>query len=148
MQLLNKIKIAAVLFCLCPSAFSASLKGVEEARQLTDQVMEKVASDDEQGGLRLLFKSASDTSESEISNYLKGWHESELIKLSQFGRRIGSEFIQQDAVGENLVRIVQFERFETAGVIAWSFYFYRSNDGWVLVKVKSDEDITKLFTTP
>jgi hypothetical protein len=64
--------------------------------------------------------------------------------LQRYGKTIGHEFIRDDKIGANLLRIVQMQRFEKHAM-RWSFYFYRGNNGWVLNAIKTDEDIQQLF---
>lgn len=47
----------------------------------------------------------------------------------RYGEHIGQEFIRQDVVGKNFMRIVQVERFERH-LKVWNFYFYRGQNGW------------------
>lgn len=66
------------------------------------------------------------------------------VMAQRFGKSIGHEFIREERVGENLLRIVQIHRFERH-VMRWTFYFYRGSNGWILNTFRTDDDITQLF---
>ncbi|MFM0527238.1 hypothetical protein PQR11_19890 [Paraburkholderia strydomiana] len=128
---------------LASSVFADTLKGKTEARQLADQVMEKVGAGDTDGGLRLMRPFVV-VAPSEFDVMLEQLKLQQPVMQQRFGKSIGHEFIREDDVGENLLRIVQIQRFEHH-VMRWSFYFYRGNKGWVLDTFKSDDDIRQLF---
>ncbi|WP_313704702.1 hypothetical protein [Massilia sp.] len=144
MQLTHRIKLLfALLYLLCASAVAETLKDTAAARALTNQVMAKVGNGDLAGGVEVV-RSFLIVPRAEFDVMI------EQIKLQQpamaqrFGRSIGHEFIREDKVGENLLRIVHIQRFEKHAM-RWTFYFYRGNDGWVLNTFKSDDDIQLLF---
>jgi hypothetical protein len=128
---------------LFSSAQADTLKDPGEARRLTDQVMAKVGQGDVENGLRIL-RPYLIIPPAEFDVML-GQMRMQLPAMSQrFGKSIGAEFIREDKIGGNLLRIVQIHRFERH-VMRWSFYFYRGQDGWVLNTFKTDDDIRQLF---
>jgi hypothetical protein len=128
---------------LCANAQADTLKEPGEARRLTDQVMDKVGQGDVEGGLRIL-KPYLIIPPAEFDVML-GQIRMQLPAMSQrFGKSIGAEFIREDKIGDNLLRIVHIHRFERHAM-RWSFYFYRGQNGWVLDTFKTDDDIRQLF---
>jgi hypothetical protein len=143
MRFAHKVQVFAVLLCVCCGAWADTLKTPAEARQLTDRVMAKVGEGDIEGGLRLTAPFLV-ISPAELDAAI-GQIKVQLPSMSQrFGKSIGAEFIREDRVGDNLIRIVQLHRFEKH-VMRWNFYFYRGKSGWVLNTFKTDDDIRQLF---
>lgn len=124
-------------------AFADTLKNTIEARQLTDRVMEKVGGGHVEAGLQLMkpFLIIPVAEFDVMVDRLK----MQLPAMSQrFGQSIGHEFVREDKIGNNLLRIVQIHRFERHPM-RWVFYFYQGGGGWVLNSFKTDDEISKLF---
>ena len=143
MHFIRHIQIFALLLSPCTCAFADMLKEPTEARQLTDRVMAKVGGGDIENGIRLT-KPFLIISTSEFEAMLEQLKLQMPAMSQRFGKSIGYEFIREDKVGENLLRIIHVHRFEKH-VMRWSFYFYRGKDGWTLNTFKTDDDIRQLF---
>jgi hypothetical protein len=64
--------------------------------------------------------------------------------LVDCGKTIGTEFVREDKVGENLFRLTYLQRCEKRPM-RWVFYFYRGKNGWGLYGFFWDEDIAQMF---
>ncbi len=63
---------------------------------------------------------------------------------ARVGKPRGYEFLQEQRVGESLVRhqyIAKHEKF----AMRWNFVFYNNGSGWVLAEFKFDTNISSLF---
>lgn len=132
-----------MLLSICSGALANTLKSPAEAKQLTDRIMAKVGEGDLENGL-MLAKPYLIIPPAEF-DVLIGQIKMQLPAMAQrFGKSIGYEYIREERVGENLLRIIQIHRFEKHAM-RWNFYFYRNNTGWVLNTFKFDDDIRQLF---
>jgi hypothetical protein len=143
MQLSKPIQMVVLLLALCSNSLADTLKGPVEARQLTDRIMAKVGDGDIESGIRLI-KPFLIIPSAEFDVMLDQLKMQQPLMTQRFGKSIGYEFIREDKVGENLLRIIQIHRFEKH-VMRWSFFFYRGKNGWVLNTFKTDDDIRQLF---
>lgn len=143
MHLVRQLQILVLLSGFCSGAFADTLKDPLAARQLTDQAMAKVGEGNVENGLQIL-KPYLIIPPAEFDVMLDKLRMQQPAISQRFGKSIGSEFIREDKTGENLLRIVQIQRFEKH-VMRWSFYFYRGKNGWVLNTFKTDDDIRQLF---
>ena len=143
MHFFSRFQIVALLLLTCSCAFADTLGSPTEARQLTDRVMAKVGAGDIENGMRLT-KPFLIIPASEFEAMIEQLKLQIPAMSQRFGKSIGSEFIREDKVGENLLRIIQIHRFEKHAM-RWSFYFYRGKAGWVLDTFKTDDDIRQLF---
>jgi hypothetical protein len=137
------LSLLLVLICTSSVALADSLKGPTEAKDLTNRVMAKVGSGDIEGGL-MLTKPYLIIPSAEFDVMLNQLRMQQPAMIQRFGKSIGFEFIREDKIGENLLRIIQINRFEKHAM-RWSFYFYKGKDGWVLNTFKTDDDIRQLF---
>lgn len=122
---------------------SARLKDPGVARQLTDQIMAKVAAGDFEGGLRLA-KPYLIIPDSEFETMVGQGKLQGPMMIQRFGKSIGAEFIREDWAGENILRIVQVNRFEKH-VTRWTFIFYKTPTGWCVNTFYFDDKIQSLF---
>lgn len=145
MHFVRQATILSLLLSVCSYAFSDSLKSPIEARQLTEIVMAKVSLGEVEDGMKLV-KPYSVVSPAEFEVMLDQM-KIQLPSLAQrYGKSIGYEFISQDNVGENLIRIIYIQRFEKYAM-RWGFIFYHGKDGWLSTTLKADDDVHKLFPT-
>jgi hypothetical protein len=143
MRFAHQVQVLAVFLGVCCGAWADTLKSPVEARQLTDRVMAKVGEGDIENGIRLT-KPFLIIPPAEFDAMLEQLKLQLPVMSQRFGKSIGAEFIREDKVGENLLRIIQVHRFEKHPM-RWSFYFYRGKSGWVLNTFKTDDDIRQLF---
>ena len=143
MRLSCSLPVLALMWILSSNAGAEGLKDTTEARKLTDRIMVKVGQGDLVGGLQLAqpFMIVPPAEYDVMINQLKM---QEPVMAQRFGKSIGHEFLHEEKVGENLLRIVQLHRFEKHAM-RWSFYFYRGSEGWVLNTFRTDDDVRQLF---
>lgn len=122
---------------------TARLKDPAAARQLTDQIMAKVAAGEFEAGLRLA-KPYLIIPDSEFETMVGQGKLQGPMLVQRFGKSIGSEFIREDRAGENVMRIVQINRFEKHAT-RWIFIFYRTPTGWCVNTFYFDDKIQALF---
>ena len=123
MFFISRIQILVLLFFVCSFANAATLKDVDDARSLTDRVMAKVGEGDIESGIRMT-KQFLIIPAAEFDVMLDQLKMQQPAMAQRFGKSIGYEFIREDKVGANLLRIIYVHRFEKH-LMRWSFYFYR-----------------------
>ncbi|MBI5558270.1 MAG: hypothetical protein HY885_11600 [Deltaproteobacteria bacterium] len=138
-----KIIIAVIFFLMTTSASAATLESKDAAKQLTDQIMTKVASGDIEGGL-LLMKPYLIIPESEFNVMMEQAKLQLPVMQGRFGKIIGAEFIKEKSVGKSLLQIVQIQKFEKH-IMRWSFIFYNPDGKWVLNAFNFDDKIQLMF---
>lgn len=143
MRLFHQLPVFALMLFLSSSAVADSLKDTTEARKLTDRIMIKVGEGDVVGGIRMAQPFLI-VPPAEFDVMIERLRMQEPIMARRFGKTIGHEFLLEEKVGENLLRIVQLHRFDQHAM-RWSFYFYRGSSGWVLNTFKTDDDLPQLF---
>ncbi|GLI37492.1 hypothetical protein GHYDROH2_09930 [Geobacter hydrogenophilus] len=119
------------------------LNSKEAARNLTDQIMTKVATGDIEGGL-LLMKPYVIIPESEFNVMLEQTKLQLPVIQGRFGKILGTEFISEKAVGKSMLQITQIQKFEKH-VMSWKFIFYCPNGKWILNTFNFDDNIRSFF---
>ena len=66
------------------------------------------------------------------------------VMAQRFGKSVGWQFLKEDQAGDRLLRIEQLQLFERHATL-WTFYFYRSPQGWVLNTFLFKDDIKTFF---
>ena len=64
---------------------------------------------------------------------------------ARYGTTVGYECIGSTKVGASLVRIICIEKAQKH-VLPWEFYYYKTNDGWVLNSFRWHDQVQMLFT--
>lgn len=64
----------------------------------------------------------------------------------RYGKTVGYEFISNKKVGNSLIKITYIEKTEKHA-LPWSFYFYKTPDGWVLNSFSWNDQMPQLFLT-
>jgi hypothetical protein len=144
-RLLRAVAMTAVLL-LAGSARAqgpARLTDPAAARQLSDQMMQKIASGDIEGGLRLARPYVV-IPEAELQTMIDQAKIQAPIMAQRFGKSVGYEFIREERAGEHLLHIMHVNRFERH-MTRWNFYFYRTPTGWVLNTFQFDDSIRGVF---
>ena len=143
MRYLSYMLCLVVTMGMSLNAVGETLKDAGSARRLTEQVMAKVGEGDIVGGIGLTKKYLIIPAP-EFEVMLEQMKMQEPVMARRFGKSVGHEFLREQRVGDNLLRIVHVHHFERHAM-RWSFYFYRGPSGWVLNTFKSDDDIRQLF---
>jgi hypothetical protein len=142
----TKLVLSWVLFFttfVLSFAQAATLKTEEDLRPFVDSVMKNVGSGDLQSAFKTMqpfvviseneFQSAALASKTQREQF-----------GNRFGKTIGTEFIAQQKVGDSLIRIVFIEKTEKHA-LPWYFYFYKSQNGWVLNTFNWNDQMPALF---
>jgi hypothetical protein len=141
----SRASLAAVLL-LAASAYaqeSGRLKDPAAARQLSDQMMQRIASGDIEGGLRLAQPYVV-IPDAELQAMIDQAKIQAPIMAQRFGKSVGYEFIREERAGEHLLHTLYINRFERH-MTRWNFYFYRTSTGWVLNTFQFDDSIRDVF---
>jgi hypothetical protein len=143
MLLVRRIFLIASLLLVHSGVFAETLASPAEAKQLADQVMAKVAAGEMEAGVRLT-KSFTIIPAAEFDAVLERLKLQLPVISQRFGKSIGTEFVREEKVGENLFRLTYMHRFENHPM-RWVFYFYRGKSGWVMNTFWTDDNIRQLF---
>jgi hypothetical protein len=138
--------IAIIFFLITSTSVMAeTFKTENELKPFTESVMVKVAANDVESAFKLMshyvvisddeFQSMALKSKSVREQYGK-----------RYGNTIGYEFISQQKVGDSLISIVYIEKTQKHA-LPWSFYFYKTPQGWVLNTFTWSDEMHKLFYT-
>lgn len=137
------------LFTLFTTTFACqglaeTLPSPAAVRELTDKVIAKVVASSIEDGIRLL-KPFSINPEAEIEAAI-GQAKLQVPMISQrYGKVIGHEFIQEEKIGDSLIKITHIVKFEKHPM-RWTFFFYKGNDGWVMNTFFFDDNIRAIFS--
>lgn len=143
MSLVRRFGFLALLLGVHSLALADTLGSSTEARQLADHVMAKVAAGEIEAGIRLT-KPFTIIPAAEFDAMLEQLKLQLPVMSQRFGKTIGTEFVREEKVGENLFRLTYMQRFERHPM-RWVFYFYRGMSGWVVNTFRTDDDIRQLF---
>lgn len=143
LQIARQLKLLVAISLLSSSVLAETLKDTAAARALTDRIMTKVGTGDIVGGIQL-SRPFLMVPKAEFDVMLDQLKMQQPMIAQRFGETIGYEFIREEKIGENLLRIVHIHRFDKHAM-RWSFYFYRGGAGWVLNTFKTDDDIRLIF---
>jgi hypothetical protein len=128
---------------LSPGVFASELASSDAAVALVDKVMTRVSSGDLRGGMEIA-KPYTIVPTAEFDSMV-GQAELQMpVMTARFGKSIGHELIRNDSVGQNLIQVIELQRFEKHATV-WRFIFYRGSDGWVLNSFKFVDDISSAF---
>lgn len=138
--------ILTVICCLFISvgpSFSSTLENENEARKLTDSIMQEIG----QGNFKIGFnkmKSYVVIPESEFdSASLKSQSQREQFGF-RYGETIGYEYIGTKKLGESLL-LIQYIEKTIKHALPWAFYFYKTDSGWILNSFNWNDDFKPLF---
>lgn len=135
--------VAVLLLALAPACYAETFPSAKAARDYTDKVMAKVAAGDIEGGLKMI-KPYIVVPAAEFDT-MAGQTALQLPRLTErYGKSVGSEFIRQDKAGESLVRLQYVGKHERHAM-RWSFYLYKTPQGWVVNTFNFDDKIQELF---
>jgi hypothetical protein len=142
---MNKIVIVlcAMSLIVTAIAFGEALPDENAAKDLAVKVMTKVAVGDLDAAFLMMkpYVPLSPTEIDSIAIQSKSMRE-------QYGKRYGSsigyEFIDSKKVGDSLLRLRYIEKTDKH-VLPWVFYFYKTNEGWILNSFNWNDVYTMLF---
>lgn len=123
--------VIIMVFFTCNLACAAGLKDETEIRQVTDDIMKLVAANDLKSAAEIMKKHTAPMPPAEIDSfYLQTKTERDKME-NRVGKTVGYEYISTKKIGSSLIRIQYLEKLKETGM-AWSFYFYKTADGWMM----------------
>jgi len=141
-----KTCVFAVIMFLCSSVsgYADTLKDENEVQQLGDFVLESVVS----AGILSAFEAMKPFVQLEemdmdtLASESKGQRDQ---YSARFGKSTGYELIGVEKVGTSLLRLQYIEKTEKHA-FPWSFYFYKTDQGWMLNDFTWHGDIRRVFS--
>ena len=142
---MNFIKKSALAlsFLMTSHAMGASLISADDVRNFADGVMGSIAADNLGGTFKQIREYAL-VSEAEISAMEAQINVQFPRFIGLYGKPSGFEFIDMKTAGSSLLEIVYIAKYEKHAM-PWRFYFYKTNNGWMLNTFRFDSDILRLF---
>ena len=124
-------------------AQAAGLEGAEAIRSFSDQIMTQVADDDLAAAFELIEQHSVVEVKAVQAMSAKAVEQRKLLS-QRIGAPIGFEWISTKSVGDSLMRLQYLEKTPKHALL-WSFYFYKTADGWLLSTWTRDEQYEQLF---
>lgn len=139
------MKYFTFILALCFSSISSAdtLKDKAAAKDLALSIMKLVGKGEVENGLKLA-KPYLIIPEHEFEGVLNSLRMQAPAIEQRFGKSIGMEFSQIQEVGDSLMLVMYFQKFEKH-MMRWKFYFYKPSDGWVLNTFNTDDQIQLMF---
>jgi hypothetical protein len=136
----------AMVFFLCCSAssFADALKDENEVQELGDFVLETVVSAGIVSAFDAMkpFVQLDEADMDTLASESKGQRDQ---FAARFGKSTGYELIGIEKVGTSLLRLQYIEKTEKHA-FPWSFYFYKTDQGWMLNDFTWHGDIRRVFS--
>ena len=141
-------KVSLVLYAMLlissTSAFAEVLPDEDAAKELSTEIMVKVAEGDLDTAFKIMKPYVS-VRGAEIDGAII----QSKVQRKQYGQRYGTsidyEFIDEKKVGDSLLRLRYIEKTEKHA-LPWTFYFYKTKEGWVLNSFSWNDIFKELFT--
>lgn len=130
--------------CLSTSHVQADfLKNESEARQLADKIMGRATEGSLVGAFNLMkpYVIIPDTELQSVALQSQALRDQ---FASRYGKSIGYELIEEKKSGGSLLRLIYIEK-TAKHALPWTFYFYKSPDGWVLNSFDWNDQIQGAF---
>jgi hypothetical protein len=140
------MRFATVLLAMTiHSVHAGPVTTLDEARQVSDAVMQEIAQGKVKAGFdRLRVHTTAAPAEVDVA----ARHAEAGLKappmLERYGNSIGSEFIRDIRVGSSLVRYIYLHKFER-NALRWRVDWYRAADDWRVVYFNFDDKVQELF---
>jgi len=136
---------AVIMFLCCSvSGFADTLKDENEAQQLGDFVLETVVG----AGVVSAFEAMKpfvQLTETEMDTLASESKTQRDQFVGRFGKSTGYELIGIEKVGTSLLKLQYIEKTERHA-FPWSFYFYKTDQGWMLNDFTWHGDIRRVFS--
>jgi hypothetical protein len=132
-----------ILLCCSASGFADTLKDEDDVARFADQVVETVVVE----GVVAAFdkmKPYVHLDEATVNSLATQSKEQRDQLAERFGKSVGYEFIGKKKVGTSLVQLQYIEKAERH-LFPWTFYFYRTEQGWMLADFYWHGDVKKFF---
>ena len=135
--------IMIILLCCSAPGFADTLKDEDEVKQFADNVIETVVLE----GVFAAFDKMKPYvlwDDTQLNSVATQSNEQRDNYSEMFGKSVSYEFVAKNKVGTCLIRLQYIEKAEKHA-FPWSFYFYRTEQGWILTDFYWHGDIKKLF---
>ena len=135
-----------ILLCYSASGFADTLKDEDEVKQFAGSVVDTAVVE----GIVAAFDKAKpyvQIDEAQVSSVAMQSKEQRDQLVEKFGKSVSYEFIGQKRVGTSLIRLQYIEKTESHA-FPWTFYFYKTEQGWSLNNFHWHGDIGRLFELP
>lgn len=124
------VALAIILIGASSVTFGGVLKGQEDMKTLTDNVMESIGDGDIKAGIDKL-KPYIAVSETEMDSVILQTKTVRDQNKERFGKTYDYEYIGFKKIGASLIRYDYIEKTNKT-VFAWKFIFYKNNEGWTI----------------
>lgn len=126
----KSLLIAAAVFLFAAAASAETVADENAAKELTDKIMTNVGTGD-LGAAFNRMKPYVPISPTEIDNAAVKSKALRAQYGERYGKSEGFEFVDSKKVGNSLLRLRYIEKTENHA-LPWIFYFYKTQEGWVL----------------
>jgi hypothetical protein len=133
-----------MVFCCSTSSFADTLKDEDEVKRFGDSVLETAVVD----GVVEAFDAMApfvQLNEAEMNSLAKESKKQRDQYVGRFGKSVGYEFLGKSTVGTSLIMLQYIEKTERHA-FPWTFYFYKTEQGWMLNDFAWHGDIRRLFS--
>jgi hypothetical protein len=126
------------------AADGATLKNMEEAKELAEKVLTRVIVGNIEG-ITVVVKPYWSFSEDELEALVTQTVQQRHLIAHRLGKSIGFTFVRRELAADTFLRLIYIERCEHTG-LRWLFTFYKVKDVWKLHGFTWDEEIARLFS--
>ena len=134
-----------LLLTMLSLAYGATLRNPEEAKELAEKVLARVAVGD-MDGVVTMVKPYWPFPENELEALVTQTAQQRHLLASRLGKSIGFTLVRREVAADTFLRLVYVERCENTG-LRWLFTFYKVKDTWKFNGFTWDEEIAKLFSS-
>ena len=132
------------LLTMLAVADGASLKNMEEAKELAEKVLARVVVGNIEG-IATVVKPYWSFQEDELEALVTQTAQQRHLIAHRLGKSIGFTFVRREVAADTFLRLIYIERCEHTG-LRWLFTFYKVKDVWKLQGFAWDEEIARLFS--
>jgi hypothetical protein len=134
-----------LLLTMLAVADGATLKNMEEAKELAEKVLTRVVAGNIEG-IATAVKPYWSFSEDELEALVTQTAQQRLLVVNRLGKSIGFTFVRRELAADTFLRLIYIERCEHTG-LRWLFTFYKVKDVWKFHGFAWDEEIAQLFSS-
>ncbi len=124
-------------------AHGVALRNSEEAKELAEKILVRVASGDADQSVALM-KPYWPLPESELEALVAETTKQRQSMIPRLGKSLGFALVRRETLADIFLRLIYVEKLDNSGV-RWNLTFYKVKDAWKLHSVSCDEDISKLL---
>ena len=134
-----------LLLIMLGLAYGASLKNMEETKELAEKVLARVVVGDMDGVVTVVkpyWPFPDDELEALVAQTVRQRH----LLANRLGKSLGFTLVRREVAADTFLRFVYVEKCENTG-LRWMFTFYKGRDVWKFNGFTWDEEIAKLFSS-